>query len=178
VDARLLQRAYDRAADDYDARFREQQAAKHRALAEVVPAPGAASVLDAGGGTGLLREQLVAHASGWGAARFVVADLSTGMLLRARARGQDVVQADVRRLPFRTGAFARVFCVTGLVDAADVERATTSLVRVTAPGGLLALSLRADDWPEDLARVVERLPISLENKGETAGDVWRVWRRR
>lgn len=177
MDLALVAAAYNREADQYDERFREQQTEKHRVLAAQVPAPASGWVLDAGGGTGLLAPNLASVDPGWTGSSFLVADASERMLRIAQARGQGVVQADVSALPFRKAAFERVFCVTGLVDAAIVERALTGFARVTLSGGFVALTLRPRDVPASLEARAAELPLEPVWSGSAAGDRCFVWRR-
>lgn len=179
MDPALLRAAYDREAAGYDDRFRDQQRPKFVAFAALVPAPApGARVVDLGGGTGLLREQLVAHDPAWGGAWFLVCDLSTGMLRRAAERAQAVVAADARALPLARASVARAFCVTGLVDRAHVERALVSVARCLVAGGFLGLSLRARDLPEAFGPMTARLPFDPVAERLVEGDRLFVLRRR
>lgn len=174
----MLRKAYDREASGYDARFSGQQRAKYDAIAKHVSAPDSGVVVDLGGGTGMLREALVAHDPQWGERPFFVVDVSRSMLLQARARQLQVVQADARRLPIRSGAASRIICVTGLVDAGHVERALISAVRACAPGGVVAFSLLPDTLPFDASDVATRWPLALAAEVDAGVDRLFVWRKR
>lgn len=176
MDPSFLRRAYDRDADGYDVRFAAQQRAKYEEIARVVPPPTGGRVLDLGGGTGMLAETL--GAAGWPTDRFVVADLSHGMLRRATSRGLSAVQCDARRLPFARGTFSAVVSVTGLVGAEQVEPALVSAVRVLAPGGTLAVSLLPGDVPDGFEALTARLPLDRLHEGPAGVDRLFVWRRR
>ena len=178
MDPSLLRKAYDRDAPGYDVRFAGQQRAKYEVIARLVPPPGPGLVLDVGGGTGMLAPALVKHDARWGDARFLVIDLSRGMLEQARARGLDTLQADARRLPLRRGVAHRIICVTGLVETAHVERALVSAARVCAPEGLVAFSLLPWNVPDDLSRVIDRLPLEPVAEATAGTDRMLVWRRR
>lgn len=178
VDLSVLRKAYDRDATGYDARFADQQRAKYEVIARHVPPPDSGVVLDLGGGTGMLKEALVANNAEWAGRPFVVVDVSRSMLWHARARGLDAVQADARRLPIRSGVASRVICVTGLVDASHVERALISAVRVCAQGGVIAFSLLPGTMPLDPSTVAARFPLVLDADVEAGVDRLLVWRKR
>lgn len=178
MDLSLLRKAYDRDASGYDARFSAQQRAKYEVIARHVSAPASGVVVDLGGGTGMLRETLLENDAKWAEHPFVVVDASRSMLRQARARGLQAVQADARRLPFRSGVASRVICVTGLVDASHVERALISAVRVCAPGGLVAFSLLPDTMPLEASAVGARWPLVLDAEVDAGVDRLCVWRKR
>jgi len=144
VDRRLLAAAYDRSAEEYDARFRELQRVKFRAAAPLldVPEPGALGV-DAGGGTGLFVEWLRDEAPRFTAARWLVLDLSLGMLRIARGRTPLVAAADLAHLPLRDAQLVCAF--TSLLE--DVSASLRELGRALKPGGQLAVSFLADEAP-------------------------------
>ena len=101
-------------------------------------------VLEAGCGTGLILRSLGARAVG--------ADLSLGMLKKARARGLTVVQAKVDALPFRADAFDTACSFKVLAHVAPIREALCEVARVVRPDGHLALefynrrSLRYLGW--------------------------------
>lgn len=86
-------------------------------------------VLEIGCGTGLILRRLVA------AGRAVGADMSRGMLARARARGLTVVRASATALPFRDGAFDTVCSFKALAHVPEVEVAASEAARVLGRGG-------------------------------------------
>jgi SAM-dependent methyltransferase len=94
-------------------------------------------VLDAGGGTGATGSWLSEHG------RLVVADMElVGLRLnRERHRADGFVAADLGRLPFATGSFAAVLCVTVLYHRAVASpgAVVAELARVTRPGGVVCL---------------------------------------
>ncbi|MBM2577648.1 class I SAM-dependent methyltransferase [Jannaschia sp. Os4] len=149
--------AYDAWASDYDAdlmamgyRLPMMMAA---CVARFVPVD-AAPILDAGCGTGLHAEALVA--AGYGG--LVGADLSEGMMAVARAKG---VYAETHRvvlgtpLPFADGHFAATLCAGTITPGHAPPEALDELVRVTRPGGWLVVSLRHD--AEQEARYLDKL---------------------
>jgi len=98
-------------------------------------------LLDAGFGTGRLGRALARRHPG----RVVGADISREMLLQgATIAAPDesrahLVQADLRALPFPTGAFAGVLLVHVLHLIADWRKALDEVWRVVRPGGGLFL---------------------------------------
>ena len=122
---RLLAPLYDRLIQPPDA-GRLQELLK-------LPAPGI--LLDAGGGTGRVAQQLRHLVDA-----LVISDESPAMLRQARLKGLSAaVSAGAERLPFTTGAFSRVLVVDALHHFADQRRAIAELVRVLQPGGRLVI---------------------------------------
>ena len=100
-------------------------------------------VLDLGCGPG--RDAAWFAANG---ANVTGADLSRGMLSLAYATARrPFVQLDMRRLAFRGGAFAGVWCMASLlhIPKADAPGVLREIRRVLAPGGALALGLQRGD---------------------------------
>lgn len=91
-------------------------------------------VLDAGGGTGLVSARLQPVFP-----RIIGADLSREMLRRAAARGQTVVQADLRALPFKDGVFDGLFSFKVLAHVPRLKNALEEMTRVVKPAGRLIL---------------------------------------
>jgi demethylmenaquinone methyltransferase/2-methoxy-6-polyprenyl-1,4-benzoquinol methylase len=119
------------ATDSFMLRLREVVAGLDIGQAEVV--------LDLGCGTGnltaLLAESLSARA------RIVAADLSEGMLERAREKLPDEpriewVHADAAELPLPDGGIDRVICLSTWPHFAEPERIAGELHRILRPGGL------------------------------------------
>jgi len=144
---------YERVAAGYEARnaaVPAELAARRDEWAAMLPrtAGGPARVLDAGCGPGW-------HAAAFAGAglRAVALDLASAMAALARGRGVPVVRGDLRRLPFADRAFGGVWSSAALlhVPRADVPATLAEWRRVTADGGLLALSTAtgaADGWEE------------------------------
>jgi len=87
-------------------------------------------VLEAGCGTGLILGRIIGKCPA-----AIGADLSMGMLLRARERGLTVIQADVTALPFKDAAFDVTFSFKVLSHVESTDGALRELARVTRPGG-------------------------------------------
>jgi ubiquinone/menaquinone biosynthesis C-methylase UbiE len=93
-----------------------------------------ASVLEVGCGTGLMLERLKPIARSVHGA-----DLSPGMLEKARERGFDVVCAPATELPFENDRFDLVCSFKVLAHVPDIGKALEEMARVVKPGGHLAL---------------------------------------
>ena len=171
---------YDRWAETYDA---EMHAAGYRhpticlaLLARHLPA-GAAPLLDAGAGTGLIAEWLGIV----GYPRVEALDISEGMLAQAAKKG---VYAALHRaalgepLPFADGQFVGVVA-TGVFTTGHVgAEALDELVRVTRPGGVLVMSVKDAVWQAGFAariaalaaegrlRLIEETPPYVSMPGE------------
>jgi SAM-dependent methyltransferase len=161
VDRDLLRNAYDRSAEDYDARFRDLQRTKFRVaapfLGEVVKGE---PCLDAGGGSGLFQEWLaLGECPGLAGGRWLLLDLSLAMARRARDRRVLVLIADLSRPPLRPRSFARVVAFTSILG--ERAAALAALGRLLAPGGELCVSfLAAESPPPDVVARESRLRVS------------------
>lgn len=105
-------------------------------------APGTGPVLDAGAGTGRLGETLLLH----GYDDFVGIDLSPGMLEIAAAKPgyrETRVQRLGDPLDFDNDSFPVVASLGAFAPNLAGAEAFDELIRVTRPGGLLVLSMRA-----------------------------------
>lgn len=91
-------------------------------------------VLDLAGGTGRVADTLAA--AGYDT---LVADVSRGMLSRARTRGLPVVQADAGRLALRDDAVDAAVVVDAYHHLPDQPAALVEAARVVAPGGVVAV---------------------------------------
>jgi SAM-dependent methyltransferase len=90
-------------------------------------------------------------------------DLAASTARRAlQQRGLEVLAADVRRLPFRDGAFDLVVSLSTLDHFAatvEISHALREIRRVLAPGGMLALTL--DNLSNPYVRLRNSLPWPL-----------------
>lgn len=105
-------------------------------------------VLDVGGGSG--RAAVALDGPG---REVTVADVSRGMLRRARGRGLSCVRGDARRLPVADGAVDAVTIVDAFHHMPDQQTVLTEAARVLAPGGVLVV--REFDPGTRLGRLVE-----------------------
>lgn len=94
-------------------------------------------VLEVGCGAGRFTEILLEAG-----AQVVAVDASAAVDACRQTCGDNpnlaLVQADLHRLPFRPGAFDRVFCYGVLQHTPDPERAFRAIVEHARPGGLIA----------------------------------------
>jgi ubiquinone/menaquinone biosynthesis C-methylase UbiE len=91
------------------------------------------TVLDLAGGTGRVAAALASEYDP------VVADVSAGMLDRARERGLSAVRADAGGLPLRDGAVDAAVVVDAYHHLPDREAAVREAARVVAPGGVVVI---------------------------------------
>ena len=155
--------AYDQWAEGYDA---EMAATGYRhpsiglaLLARHLPR-GAAPLLDAGVGTGLAGPWfgILGWPEVWGL------DISAGMLAVAARKGAyaRLVQAVLgQRLEFATGQFAGVIS-TGVFTTGHVgAEALPELLRITAPGGVIVLTVKGALWDSGFAAALRALPVEV-----------------
>jgi predicted TPR repeat methyltransferase len=185
---------YDSWADRYDA---EMATLGYRhpticlaLLARHLPR-GAAPILDAGAGTGLIGEWL--QIMGYPVAEAL--DISEGMLRIATRKGvyDRLHRAALgERLPFEDGRFAAVICAgvftVGHVGAEGLDE----LVRVVRPGGALVVTVKDKTWEQGFGdrvaeldaagavSVVEETPsyVSMPGRPDTVPSRGLVLRRR
>lgn len=135
---------WDLATQGYDAHRRHDPVYNecvHAAASAARVQPGQFT-LDCGCGTGLVTLGLVAQG-----ATVVALDYSHGSLVELKGKpgtnGVMAVQADIRRLPFRFGTFARVVCANTLQHLAPgspQQEAAKELRRVAANDGRLVVT--------------------------------------
>ena len=85
--------------------------------------------------------------------RVVATDLAIRKLRWLRAPGRPLLQADMNRLPFRSGAFGAVVCSEVIEHIPRTQVRLEELVRVIAPGGVLILG--TPDYGKRLWRTLE-----------------------
>jgi predicted TPR repeat methyltransferase len=145
---------YDRWADSYDA---EMAAAGYRhpsiclaLLARHLPR-GAAPLLDAGAGTGLIGQWLGIM----GYPQVEALDISPGMLAKARAKGAYSAFHQLalgEKLPFADDTYAGILCTgvftTGHVGAQGIDE----LIRICRPGGVIVFTVKDTLWHQAFAQ--------------------------
>ncbi len=151
-----IARLYDTWAGSYDADM-AKAGYRHPAIATALLArhlpKGAAPVLDAGAGTGLVGEWL--GILGYPAVEAL--DISQGMLAVARAKGiyralhVGALGAD---LPLPREHFAGVVCAGVLTTGHVGAEALPGLLSVTRPGGVLVLTVKETLWTGSFASAV------------------------
>jgi len=102
-------------------------------------------VLDCGAGDGLVGLALAEH----GFSDVTAVDISERMLEIAQERGcyKDLVNGDIRDMPFEEGEFDVLICVAG-TSYVSAESVLPEFLRVVRPGGLIGFSHKAGTWPE------------------------------
>jgi phosphatidylethanolamine/phosphatidyl-N-methylethanolamine N-methyltransferase len=153
IEARRLQRIYDRTAAFYDGLVgAEQVQAKTMALPLLNRRPGE-RLLEIGVGTGWLFARILARSGLPGA---VAIDLAPGMLSVARERlaaevalfHAPLMLADARALPFRSASFDCAVCTHALdvMTSVDADLALRELHRVLSSNGrLVCVNLTAGE---------------------------------
>ena len=155
-----IARLYDTWAGSYDADM-AKAGYRHPAIATALLARhlprGAAPVLDAGAGTGLVGEWL--GILGYPAVEAL--DISEGMLAVARAKGVyralhlGVLGGD---LPLPAEHFAGLVCAGVLTTGHVGAEALPGLLSVTRPGGVLVLTVKETLWTGSFAAAVAAAP--------------------
>ncbi len=155
-----IARLYDDWAGSYDADM-AKAGYRHPAIATALLARylprGAAPILDAGAGTGLVGEWLGIL----GYPEVEALDISEGMLAVARAKGiyrtlhVGLLGGD---LPLPSGRFAGLVCAGVLTTGHVGAEALPGLLAVTRPGAVLVLTVKETLWAESLAAAVAATP--------------------
>ena len=165
LDKRQLKRAFELAADKYDAAAVLQHEVCNRMLArldyiKVQPR----TILDAGSGTGNAVIELLAR---YPHAALVALDLALAMLQRGRTRlkwWQGLpglrpplcpVCADIERLPLTRESIGLIWSNLALQWVNDLPHAFGEMYRVLEPGGLLMFSTFGPDTLKELRRAYE-----------------------
>lgn len=132
-------------------------------------------VLDAAAGTG--NAAAVAQALG---AQVVASDIAPAMVTAGRARtagtAVEWVEADVQALPFEDAAFDATLSVFGAMFAPDAELTASELLRVTRPGGVVAMTAWVSEGSMALtnALIAREIPHAASAARDTWGDRVRV----
>src|SRR4051794_15536796 len=124
-------------------------------LADIADIRAGSRVLDVAGGSGN-----TAFAAARSGALVTSLDYVPELLVRAAERSRaerlpvELVEGDAEDLPFEDASFDTVISVVGVMFAPNQERAAAELVRVTRPGGTIALAAwTPDGFVGDLFRV-------------------------
>jgi malonyl-CoA O-methyltransferase len=148
-----IRRAFDRAADSYDAAAVLQKEVCRRLLEKLeYTRLSPQLILDAGVGTG---EAVAPLLQRYKKSRLVALDLSERMLSRALAHGglmrkPELVCADIEQLPFCDNSFDLVFSSLTLQWCNDLPATMRELLRVLRPGGLLMFATFGPDTLREL----------------------------
>jgi malonyl-CoA O-methyltransferase len=156
LDKAAIRRAFDRAADRYDAAAFLQREIGDRTLAHLDPIRVTPRrVLDLGSGTGYAVPHLRAR---FPAAEVLAADLAPNMARKARALHQKqapsahFICADADQLPLAAGSVDLIFCNLMLQWTPVLDRTLAECRRVLAPEGLLLFSTFGPDTLLELRR--------------------------
>jgi len=125
-----------------------------RAIRRLLDAKPSSRVLEVGVGGGNVLEHI-------GGMQFGI-DLSPFILRKARARlgaRASLVRSDAMALPFRDGAFDRVYCSEVLEHVLDPESVIREMRRVLAPGGIAVISVPNEALINHIKRIVFGLPL-------------------
>ncbi|MEM6277553.1 MAG: class I SAM-dependent methyltransferase [Pseudomonadota bacterium] len=134
-------------ADTYDQGFAKEKGytLHHKVAEHFAMAGGAGPVLDVGAGTGLVGEALAAH----GLSPVDGTDISEEMLEAARAKGSyrrcftgDITQA----LPLDDDSYGGIVSAGTFTLGHLGPEPLRELIRITAPGGVLAITVNAEHW--------------------------------
>lgn len=154
---------YDAWSQDYEGDM-AQAGYRHPSIATALCArhlpSGAAPILDAGAGTGLMGEWL--HLMGY--PEIEALDISEGMLAVARKKG--VYSALHQRalgddLPFEDERFAGVVCAGVLTTGHVGVEALPELVRCTATRGVLILTVKETLWAGEISESLARFYLEI-----------------
>ena len=148
IDKQLARRAFDKAADTYDAVAALQNEIGDRLVERLdYIRLQPRRILDLGAGTGLFTAALLKR---YRKADVVALDIAERMLQRVQARGgwfrkPQCVCADAETLPFADDSFDFIFSNLMLQWCTDLESTLAELRRVLAPGGLLMFTTFGPD---------------------------------
>lgn len=153
ISKRKIRRAFDRAADSYDAAAVLQKEVCSRLLEKLEYIQlSPRLILDAGVGTG---EAVAPLMKRYKKSRLVVLDLSERMLAKATRHGSllrkpELVCADIEHLPFCENSFELIFSSLTLQWCNDMQATMADILRVLKPGGLLMFSTFGPDTLKEL----------------------------
>jgi ubiquinone/menaquinone biosynthesis C-methylase UbiE len=124
------------------------------------------TVLEVGGGSGVLDRWLARRTTG--AHRITGVDINPYLLREARALARqegleyaiEFCDGNAESLPFADNSFDVAMSVT-VIEEVDADRMLAEMVRVTKPGGRVALVARALDMP-----FFRHLPLSVDLKAK------------
>lgn len=148
IDKRQARRAFDRAAETYDAAAELQYEIGERMMERLdFIRLQPKRILDLGAGTGKFTAALLKR---YRKADVVALDIAPGMLAHAQARGSwlrkpQSVCADAEVLPFADDSFEFIFSNLMLQWCTDLPSTLAELRRVLAPGGLLMFTTFGPD---------------------------------
>lgn len=148
IDKQQARRAFDRAADTYDAAAELQNEIGDRLVERLdYIRLQPRRILDLGSGTGLFAAALLKR---YRKADVIALDIAERMLQRVQARGgwfrkPQCVCADAETLPFAGDSFDFIFSNLMLQWCTDLEATLAELRRVLAPGGLLMFTTFGPD---------------------------------
>jgi len=148
-------RDYDSQASFYDESHGGEERAEAAARAVEVLLESASTVVDLGGGTGIVSHRLRRPGRA-----VIVVDRSSGMVTRARRRlpGR-VVRGDATALPLRDSSVDAVVCVwmLHLLAPPMVTEVLSQVARVVRPGGLFITTVDKYSAVDDGSDVAELL---------------------
>jgi len=130
------------------------------------------SLLDVGGGTGQIAEQLAGFVG-----QACVLEPSPGMLAQGQRKGLCLIQGVAERLPFPSGSLDRILMVDAFHHLRDQEQTVGECVRVLAPGGRLVIQepdIR--HWAVKLVALGEKL-LLMRSHFYTAPDIQALFGR-
>ena len=168
ISKRKIRRAFDRAADSYDAAAVLQKEVCGRLLEKLEYIKLSPQlILDAGVGTG---EAIVPLMKRYKKSRLVVLDLSERMLAKATYHGgllrkPELVCADIEQLPFCEDSFELIFSSLTLQWCNDLQATMEDILRVLKPGGLLMFSTFGPDTLKELRSCWSQVDDAISSQG-------------